>query len=76
LTAPLAALQADGMLLWAETYLVPGGGEERFAVTQSIAIDAAGHAILAGTFDPALDFGCGPLESEDGSEIFLAKFRR
>jgi hypothetical protein len=76
LTAPLAALDASGTLLWVETYLVPGANEERYAVTQSIAVDAAGDAVIGGTFDPALDFGCGLLQSEDGSDIFLAKLRR
>ena len=38
----------------------------------AIALDAAGNALLAGTFEGSLDFGGAALTSAGGSDIFLA----
>ncbi len=44
-------------------------------VGYGIAIDGAGNVVVTGHFQDTVDFGGGPLESDDGSfDIFVAKF--
>jgi hypothetical protein len=67
----VAKLDATGQHVWSKSLGDPGS-----TTSASIALDAAGNAILAGGFLGSVDFGGGQLASigEGSSDAFLAKF--
>jgi hypothetical protein len=50
-------------------------GDENGQLACSVAVDASGNIIIAGSFSGTVDFGGGELVSAGDSDIFLAKFR-
>lgn len=62
----VAKLDPSGGHIWSKSI---GGGGADYA--WAIAADAAGNALLSGTFDPPVNFGMGALFSGD---LFVAKF--
>jgi hypothetical protein len=54
--------------IWSQGYGGPSG-----AAATSVAVDAAGDIVVVGSYQGAIDFGCGPLASSGGSELFVAK---
>jgi len=65
----LMVLDAAGTHLWSGAY----GGEEADRVT-GVARDDAGAVVIAGEFSDTIDFGTGPLVSQGGLDLFVAKF--
>ena len=59
----------DGSVDWLRTY--PG-----LATAQSIAIDAIGDIVVAGSFADGADLGTGPLTAAGGADAFVAKYDR
>jgi hypothetical protein len=39
-----------------------------------VAVDSANNVLVAGYFSGTADFGTGPLVSEGGSDVFVAKY--
>jgi hypothetical protein len=66
----VAALDKDGGHLWSDGFGDPADDQSGV----SIAIDDQGKVIVGGDFRGTVDFGSGPLQSEDEIDIFLVKF--
>ncbi|MBI4705981.1 MAG: SBBP repeat-containing protein [Deltaproteobacteria bacterium] len=62
----VAKLDKDGKHLWSKRF-------GAIALGRSIAVDAAGDAVLTGYFDGTVDFGGGALVSAGPYDIFVAK---
>ncbi|WP_437835802.1 hypothetical protein [Sorangium sp. So ce1153] len=58
-----AKLAADGKHRWIKPF---AGG--------SLAVDAGGNILVAGSFSGTVDYGKGPLVSTDGLDAFVAKY--
>jgi hypothetical protein len=71
--ASCAAGLGGGSQVWSSEYgSVPDPGPVGPPV--SVAVDAQGNVIVAGTFDGSTDLGCGPLTGTSmGSNLFVAK---
>ncbi len=71
------AILLSSPAVWAETH--PHLWSKRFGNSedqcgQSVAVDASGNIIVTGHFEGTVDFGCGPLTSEGGYDIFVVKY--
>jgi hypothetical protein len=64
----VAKLDPLGKQIWSHTY---GDGQSQHA--KALSVDGKGHAIVAGTFSGAIDFGKGKLPSGGGVDGFVAK---
>jgi hypothetical protein len=62
----IAKFTPDGAYAWSRAF--PDTG------SSSVAVDAAGDVIVAGSASGAADFGGGPLAADGGALLFLAKF--
>lgn len=65
----VAEFDATGTHLWSKRF--GDIGEDR---AYSIAVNDAGSAVLAGSFNGSVNFGGGPLTSAGAGDIFVAKF--
>jgi hypothetical protein len=65
----LCKLDAAGNSLWSRRFGGPGD-----QLANSVAVDGSGAAFVAGVFAGSIDFGGGPLTSNGGLDVFLAKF--
>lgn len=65
----LVKLSSQGELLW-----VRHVGSPAAEWVLDLAVDAAGNAILAGSFSEPINFGDGPLTSRGRDDYFLAKY--
>jgi hypothetical protein len=74
LAVSLATWSLDGSLLGAESFLVIED-ELSFGTADSLAPGREGGVVIAGSFTPALDFGCGPLEAAEGLDLFVTHLR-
>jgi uncharacterized protein (AIM24 family) len=61
-------MDANGNHLWSKRF-----GDLNQQNARSVAVDAMGSVLVTGIFAGALDFGGGPLVSEGGNDIFVAK---
>jgi hypothetical protein len=66
----LAKLDATGAPLWAKGF---GDLNQQTLHARGLAVDAAGDAVLSGSYQGSIDFGGGPLTSAGGNDVFLAK---
>lgn len=64
----LAKLDSNGAHVWSKSFGDIGEQNGR-----GVVVDPVGNILVAGTFDGAIDFGGGPLQSAGGGDIFLAK---
>ncbi len=64
----VAKLDPQGKEIWSHTY---GDGSSQRA--KALSVDGKGHAVIAGTFSGAIDFGKGKLASGGGVDGFVAK---
>jgi hypothetical protein len=61
-------LDPTGAFVWLKRF-----GDAEYQFGQSIAVDAAGNALIAGYFTGSIDFGGGALTAGGNEDIFLAK---
>jgi uncharacterized protein (AIM24 family) len=61
-------LDADGGPVWSKHF---GDAADQHAA--GVALDGASNVLLAGSFNGALDFGDGPIQSAGGGDIFAGK---
>lgn len=66
----VATLSTDGAHRFSARY-----GDAQPQRGQTIAIDAAGDLVVAGTFRGTLDLGSGPMTSAGGTDIFAGRIR-
>jgi hypothetical protein len=66
----LAKLNEDGKYLWSKSF-----GDAGSQGPGGVAVDSMGNVLIAGYFDGVIDFGGGPLTSNGGTDIFIAKLR-
>ena len=64
----LAKYDAAGNHVWSKHF-----GDASSQIPRGIAVDPAGHTIVAGSFEGTVDFGGGPLTAL-GIDVFVAKF--
>ncbi len=64
-----AALCVTPPLVWSQQF-----GDDSWASSSSVAVDASGNVFLAGAFSGTVDFGGESLASRGGEDIFVAKF--
>ena len=64
----VAKLDPQGKQIWSHTY---GDGQSQHA--KGLSVDGKGHAVVAGTFSGAIDFGKGKIPSGGGVDGFVAK---
>src|SRR5262249_34269597 len=70
--AYIVKFASDGHCLWSKSF---GAGAESASVfATGIVLTPSGGAIIEGFFDSVVDFGGGPLYSQGGSDVYLAKF--
>lgn len=62
-------LAPDHSPRWARSF-----GAKNDQVATSVAVAPEGHPLLAGWFRGTLDFGAGPLDANNGADIFVARF--
>jgi hypothetical protein len=65
----VAKLDASGKHLWSKSFVSGDQGD----TISDIAVDGDGNVVLTGNFYASIDFGGGPLTSEGGTDIFIAK---
>lgn len=65
----LAKFRADAAHQWSKRF---GDAQDQFG--QAVAADATGNVLLAGNFQGTIDLGGGPLVSEGGYDVVIAKF--
>ena len=65
----LVKLDAAGRYLWSQH---TGGPSDDSG--NGVAVDSAGNVLVTGDFHGKADFGTGPLVSEGGADIFVAKY--
>jgi len=58
----------DGTHLWSKRF-----GDSKAQESAALAVDSAGHLLIAGSFAGTVDLGGGPLNSAGGRDIFVAK---
>jgi hypothetical protein len=66
----IAKLDPTGKHLWSRRF-----GDAHGQSVNGVAVDAAGAALLSGTFAGTLDFGGNPMMNPGGTDVFLAKLR-
>jgi hypothetical protein len=64
----VAKLDPTGKELWSHTY-----GDSNSQHAKGLSVDGKGHAVVAGTFSGAIDFGKGKLLNGGGVDGFVAK---
>jgi hypothetical protein len=64
----LANFSASGSHQWSK---IIGSG---YANGSALAVNSAGHPIVAGSFGLTVDFGAGPITSVGDHDIFLMEF--
>ncbi len=64
----VAKLDPQGKELWSNTY-----GDSMAQHAKGLSVDGKGHAVVAGTFSGAIDFGKGKLPSGGGVDGFVVK---
>jgi hypothetical protein len=64
----VAKLDPAGKQIWSHTY-----GDSQSQHAKGLSVDGKGHAVVAGTFSGAIDFGKGKLPSGGGVDGFVAK---
>lgn len=64
----VAKLDPTGKCLWMKRL-----GDAQLQTIESVAVDLAGDIAVAGEFSGTLDFGSGPLISQGGIDLFVAK---
>lgn len=64
----IVKLDESGSHLWSKRF-----GDSDSQIGMSVAVDASGNVLLAGTFAGTVDFGGGPLTSAGGGSIFVTK---
>lgn len=67
--ALVAKLDPAGNCLWSKRF-----GDAAFQQTSGAAVDASGNVIITGILNGTTDFGGGPLTSNGGQDVFVAKF--
>lgn len=65
----IARFGPAGNHLWSRSF-----GDAGYQAIPSVAIDASGEIVLAGTLIGTCDFGGGPLVDAGGGDVFIAKF--
>jgi len=65
----VAKYDTDGNPVWARAV---GGAAHAYA--QAVSIDETGNVMVGGEFEETADFGAGPVTSEGGSDIFVARY--
>jgi hypothetical protein len=65
----LVKLDPAGGHLWNQR-----GGGHFGDIGYGVAVDSANNVLVAGYFSGTADFGTGPLVSEGGSDVFVAKY--
>ncbi len=65
----LAKLTSSGAHVWSQRF-----GDSASQMPMSVACDASGNVLIAGTFEGSVDFGGGARVSQGGYDIFVAKF--
>jgi hypothetical protein len=65
----VAKLDASGAYQWGKRF-----GDSAEQTGWGVTPDSAGDVIITGSFQGTVDFGGGPLTSQGGTDIFLAKF--
>jgi hypothetical protein len=65
----VAKFDAAGSHVWSQRF-----GAANLQNGESVAIDASGNVVVTGSFLDSVDFGGGPLTSDTGVDIFVAKF--
>jgi hypothetical protein len=66
--ALVVKLDPTGNCLWSKRF-----GDAAFQQTSAAAVDAAGNVIITGILAGSADFGGGPLSSNGGQDVFVAK---
>jgi len=67
--------EEDGTLRW--NRLLPVGADDSTVISKpSVVLDAHGNIIVAGGFQGQVDFGLGVLESNGGTDVFVAAWAR
>jgi hypothetical protein len=64
----VAKLDPQGKEIWSHTY-----GDSQSQHAKGLSVDGKGHAVVAGTFSGAIDFGKGKIQSGGGVDGFVAK---
>jgi hypothetical protein len=70
----VATVSLDGAAASSEHFLVPKG-EGSFGIAQSVTAVGATDVVIAGMFEPKLEFACGSLDAQSGPDIFVARLR-
>lgn len=65
----VARFSADGTHVWSKRF-----GSEFNEVAIDVAVDPARNIVVTGSFDIAIDFGCGKLSSAGESDAFVVAF--
>lgn len=64
----VARLGASGSCVWSRS-----AGSLDYDLSQDVAADASGHALITGTYTGFFDLGCGALPSSSSFDMFVAK---
>jgi len=64
----IVKLDASGNHLWSKQF-----GDFSFQSPNSIAVDSSDNVLVTGLFYSTIDFGCGPMTSAGGADLFLTK---
>lgn len=67
----LTRLSPDLKPRWARSF-----GSDGDQVATSVAFSPQGNPLLAGWFHGTLDFGAGPLDAKNGTDVFVARFEK
>jgi FlgD Ig-like domain/Beta-propeller repeat len=64
----IVKLDASGSHVWSKRF-----GDGIGQAPNDVAVDPSDNVLVTGLFDGTLDFGCGPMSSANGIDMFVAK---